>query len=324
MPALIRPVDELGFPIPTKFDDLPAGAGEPRRAKPSVFQRFGRWRWAILILVPLLLFGRQLVDFGRGLVANFQVHRAERDWLRGDVHRALDHVDQAVAWEPDAERKADVIFFRAELHDELGDLDAAMGDYNQVIALLTDGKPLLRPSVGVAEAHDRRAYLHERLGHHREALDDSKEALVCCPAGPPLERAKLLNDHAYMCALAQMELPSGEHDIEEAIQIAGNDPAYLDTRGYVRFRLAHYDAALDDMQMAIRIEEGQERSGQYDERDLRLLHRYLAVMYHHRGEIYEKLGDDEKNKDRAVFKQKAEIDFHRADQLGFDPKNGVF
>ncbi len=31
MPALIRPVDELGFPIPAKFDDPPAGAGEPRR-----------------------------------------------------------------------------------------------------------------------------------------------------------------------------------------------------------------------------------------------------------------------------------------------------
>ena len=30
MPALIRPVDELGFPIPAKFDDPPAGAGEPR------------------------------------------------------------------------------------------------------------------------------------------------------------------------------------------------------------------------------------------------------------------------------------------------------
>ncbi len=200
-----------------------------------------------------------------------------------------------------------------------------MSDYNEAIALLTDGRALPRASLALANAHDKRAYLHERLGHHREALEDSKEALVCCPAGPPpLERATLLNDHAYMCALTQMELPSGEHDAEEAIQIAGNEPAFLDTRGYVRFRLAHYDAALDDMQMAIRIEEGQEHSGQYDEYELRLLHRNLAVMYHHRGEIYEKLAEDEKNKDRAVFKKKAEIDFHRADQLGFDPKNGVF
>jgi tetratricopeptide (TPR) repeat protein len=321
MPAPVRPVDELGFPIPAKFDDPPAGAGEPRRAKPSVFQRLGRWRWVIVVLVPLLLFGREIVDFGRGLVANFLIHRADRDWQRGDFHRALDHFAAAAAWEPDVERRVIIIVdYRAEIHRKLGELDAAMGDYNQAIALLTDGKSLPRPSVGLAIAHDRRAYLHECLGHHREALDDSKEALVGCPVGPPQLRATMLNDHAYMCALTGMELQSGEHDIDEAIQIAGNDPAFLDTRAYVRFRLGQYDVALNDLQMAIRMEEGQRYGFQDDE----LLHRNLAVMYHHRGEVYEKLGQDEKNKDRADFKQKAEVDFHRAAQLGFDPKSGVF
>jgi tetratricopeptide (TPR) repeat protein len=320
MPAPIRPVDEFGFPIPAKFDDPPAGGGEPRRAKRTVFQRLGRWRWLVLILVPALLFGRQIVDFGRGLVANFQVQRAERDRDRGDFRRALDHVDQAIAWEPDVERRANVIMFRAEVHNDLNDLDRALGDYNEAIALLNEGKPLARPSLNLAQAHTLRATLHERLGHHREALDDSKEALVCCPAGATLERAELLNAHAYMCALTNMELQLGAQEIEEALRVRGPDAALIDTRGYLRFRLGQYDAALADLQLAIRGEEEQRYSAQFEER----YRTNLAVMYHHRGEIYQKLAEDEKNKDRADFKRKAEADLRHADQFGFDPKSGVF
>ncbi len=320
MPAPIRPVDELGFPIPAKFDDPPAGAGEPRRAKPSVFQRLGRWRWVILVLVPLLLFGRQIIDFGRGLVANIQIQRAENDLFRRDFRRALDHANQAAAWEPDAERRADVIAeLRAAAHIELDDLDGAMSDYNEAIALLNDGKPLARPSLGLAQAYFGRANLHFRLGHQREALDDSKQSRICCPAGPPHVRADVLNGHAYMCALTGLELQSGEQDIDEALMLVGQKPELLDTRAYVRFKLGQCDAALEDMQRAIRMEEGQ-HYGQDDE----FLRRILAVMYHHRGEIYQKLAEDEKNKDRAEFKTKAEVDLHRAEQLGFDPKNGVF
>jgi tetratricopeptide (TPR) repeat protein len=320
MPAPIRPVDELGFPIPAKFDDPPPGDGEPRRAKRSVFQRLGPWRW-LLLLIPPLLFGRQLIDFGRGLVANFQVQRAEHDLDRGDFRRALGHINQAIAWEPNDERRASVIIqYRAELHSGLGELDAAMGDYNQAIALLTDGKPLPRASLTLAEAHYLRALLHERLGHHREAVDDSKEALASCPTGSPKGRADYLNGHAYMCAVTGMDLQTADQEIAEALQIVGNDPALLDTRAYIRFRLGRLDTALEDMQMAIGMLEGRHYSFASDER----LRRALAVMYHHRGEIYQKLAEDEKNKERADFKQKGEVDFHRAEQFGFDPKNGVF
>ena len=37
-------------------------------------------------------------------------------------------------------------------------------------------------------------------------------------------------------------------------------------------------------------------------------------MYHHRGEIYQKLGQSEK----------AETDIRRAENLGYDPAHGVF
>jgi tetratricopeptide (TPR) repeat protein len=321
MPAPIRPVDEFGFPIPAKFDDPPAGGGEPRRAKRSVFQRLGRWRWLLLILIPALLFGRQIIDFGRGLVANFQVQRAEHDRERGDFRRALDHVDQAIAWEPDVERRAQmIILYRAQVHNDLNDLDRALGDYNEAIALLSEGKPLARPSLSLAQAHSLRATLHERLGHHREALDDSKEALVCCPVGATLERAGLLNGHAYMCAMTNTELQLGAQEIEEALRVRGPDAALIDTRGYLRFRLGQYDAALADLQLAIRGEEEQRYSAQFEEQ----YRENLAVMYHHRGEIYQKLAEDEKNKDRAEFKRKAEADLRQADQFGFNPKNGVF
>jgi len=40
----------------------------------------------------------------------------------------------------------------------------------------------------------------------------------------------------------------------------------------------------------------------------------LGVMYHHRGEIYQTLGE----------KDKADIDIRRGENLGYDPAHGVF
>jgi hypothetical protein len=59
-------------------------------------------------------------------------------------------------------------------------------------------------------------------------------------------------------------------------------------------------------------------AGLADDRQYRaLLREYdhdLAVMYHHRGEVYEKLKDT----------THAEADLHRSLELGFDPAKGVY
>ena len=106
MPAPIRRVDELGFPIPAKFEDFQTGDPEPRPPRRSIFKRLGRWRWLILLLLPALLFGPQAVDFVRGIVANIQLDRAEQDVRQRNFPRAVFHASRAIAWEPDPQRRS--------------------------------------------------------------------------------------------------------------------------------------------------------------------------------------------------------------------------
>src|SRR5438067_10842060 len=128
MPAPMRRVDELGFPIPSKFEDFRNGSEEPRPPRRSVFQRLGRWRWLVLLLGPALLFGPQLIDFGRGVVANIQIDRAVRNYDRRDFNRALYHASRAIAWEPNPSRRGSVLHLRALIHEALHHPDEGLRD----------------------------------------------------------------------------------------------------------------------------------------------------------------------------------------------------
>src|SRR5215472_15172450 len=140
MPAPIRRVDELGFPIPPKFEDFQTGDSEPRAPRRSILKHFGPWRWLILLLVPALLFGPQAVDFVRGIVANIQLERAERDFRHKDFPKAVFHASRAIAWEPDPQRRASALNFRALLHEKLKHLDDSLNDYNEAIAIISQDK----------------------------------------------------------------------------------------------------------------------------------------------------------------------------------------
>jgi prefoldin subunit 5 len=119
----------------------------------------------------------------------------------------------------------------------------------------------------------------------------------------------------------------------------GENCEYLDTRAYLHFRLGKYDVALQEMQAAIRMMDQQRMGLQLDwnpefirgrpvdeyalAREKKVIEQNLAVMYHHRGEIYQKLAETHKDQDAASFKKNSDADFQRAAEYGFDPKNGV-
>ena len=342
MPAPIRRVDELGFPLPTKFEPFVSGGDdEPNRPRHSIFRRLGKWRWLFLVLVLALLFGRQAIDFGREMVANVQFQRAQEAFNVGNHRRALEHLDRAIAWEPYPERRAHAFLLRAEIHADLQDVSKSIGDCDQAIAILTDGKIVRTPSLELATAYHQRAWLNERLERRRDALADCEAAMEYCPPKSPAVRANLLNTRAYLRALSGTELEAGLTDIDEAIRMIGEDiPEYADTRAYLEFRLGRYDAALQELHLAIRAEE--ERRMQFRmemdpqivdlspegralrRNDSKAMDHDLAVMYHHRGEVYRKLGQDAKNKNSLFDQRRAEADLQRATQLGFNPKLGVF
>jgi tetratricopeptide (TPR) repeat protein len=124
-----------------------------------------------------------------------------------------------------------------------------------------------------------------------------------------------------------MELQEGLTDIETALKSEGNrdNAEFLDTRGYLLYLLDRNEEALKDLDRALKLSEqarnafifqqnpfgrrGPIRSrAEQEEND-----HSLAVMYHHRGLIHEKLG----------HKEQAEEDLQHGKDLGYAPEKGV-
>ena len=101
-----------------------------------------------------------------------------------------------------------------------------------------------------------------------------------------------------------------------------NNAEFLDTRGYILHLLDRNDKALKDLSRAIAMMQRTKLMVQMKlqflaptegNEQLRETDRNLAVMYHHRGLVNEKLGN---NKDAAE-------DLSKANRLGYDPTQGV-
>jgi tetratricopeptide (TPR) repeat protein len=108
---------------------------------------------------------------------------------------------------------------------------------------------------------------------------------------------------AYAKAIGNVDLESALQEINEALN-SDKNAAYLDTRGFIYYRMGKYDLALNDLDPAVKEVEG----------DLHLLHAHadlerraapdirvyeiqfrkdnepVAVMRYHRALVHEKLG----------------------------------
>ncbi|MGH7140542.1 MAG: hypothetical protein ACREHD_32815, partial [Pirellulales bacterium] len=183
-----------------------------------------------------------------------------------------------------------------------------------------------------------RSQVYQRLDRHREAIDDLTKAIHLSPSREPMPR----NNRAYARALANVELDEALVDVQQALDVVEQqladapqrslDPesdlaeikahkgAYLDTRGYIYFLQDNYEPALADLDEAIELSNSsQERmiSAVPPSRRAAVQKQFnheLAVMYHHRGQIYEKLG-------RTA---EAKSDLDHGDDLGYNPAAGVF
>lgn len=121
-----------------------------------------------------------------------------------------------------------------------------------------------------------------------------------------------LNDRAYNRALARIDLEEAYRDIEAAIGMAGNIPAYLDTRGYLHYLLGRPNEALVDINRAIG------DPNEFDEN-----RSALGEVYFHRGLIYQVLGNPAKAKKDFDLAQKLEfeIDGYPPPVIPYQPKS---
>ena len=302
-----RRYDQYGFPIPVTFeDDAPAPpnslSARRRRALRALFALSALGVLGILVLQTPL---RQQAS---KLVSGWLLDRAMNKYAADDLPGALVDLDRAVAWSPDSPA---VFALRAEVRLASNDLSGSLADCNKLISL----------SPHFARGYLRRAHVYQRLERHQEAIDDATHGVEL--SGP--WDAEPLNSRAYIRALAGLELEEGLADVEKALRLHENEPAFLDTRGYLLYLLGRYPPALADMDQAI---DQCEKRKSADEKIiarqrvphsevalyLRQAKENLAVMHHHRGLIHEKLGNSEK----------AQADLRLGEELGYNPATGVY
>ncbi len=311
MPAPQGNYDQHGFPIPQRFDDQPLPP--PPRSTVDVRRRRLRWIFTPVLIAAIfmLLWRSSLSDFGRQAMSEHYLHRARESYFNDDLQQSLTYLNRAIEWHADA---INARLLRISVEKRLNQIDAAIADLTK---LLSNRK---LPSDILAQFYMERGFLYQRANRPQEALDDMNQAFELKPA----KSASYANGRAYLRALLNVELEEALADIQLAFKWDGQplgketNAAFIDTRGYIYFRMEKYPEALADFNQAIKLMEQQlaaedsvdtlppsaQRRRKFELQELRLA---LGETYHHRGEAY------------AAQKKtaQAEADFATAKQFGF-------
>ena len=283
-------------------------AGSPRSG-----QAFRRWTVVLLTVGAIAaVYYRPLLRNIRRTVASYHADSASESLRAGDTSAALEAVDQALGWLP---KDAALIYLRAQIHAKNKNWAASLADYSQV----TDH---LAPNFAVA--YLKRAEVHQRQANFHEAIKDLDRAVALSPSDSP----EVLNHRAYVCAQAGEDLQQALADIQRAMRLfeqqaqdlGRNIPmpaAFIDTLGYIRFRLGEHEAALEDIEKALRTLSVR-RSAELERLtklrqsvgpQMRQFDEMQGEILYHRGEVLEALGDAER----------AAEDFELAAELGYRP-----
>jgi tetratricopeptide (TPR) repeat protein len=164
------------------------------------------------------------------------------DWrvlqARGSIYLHLKRYNEALA---DAESvlrlKPDAAYariLRGRAHALQGDLDAALSDANAAIALRPDG----------AEGYFVRAIVYDDMEKYSLAIADWDKTIALHPA------PELYNDRCFDRARLNSDLAAAFTDCAKALE-PGPVAKYLDSRGFVYFRLGDYKAAIADYDAAL-------------------------------------------------------------------------
>jgi tetratricopeptide (TPR) repeat protein len=316
-------LDKNGFPIPPDFDA--AGVERPDQRRDDGFPKTidgpdgGRKSYGLLKLLVVvgvlaaLWFHFDLGKMTRNVAAQYHGQQAANLVHRKELDGALSQVEQALAWNPASpELQLKLLLLRADIQFRKQNYAASLADLDQVLAI----KP------NDADAQRFRVGLLHRTQRHREAAAAATEMLERKIGN----REENLNTRAYARAVGDFELEEALVDVDEALRERPENASWVDTRGYVLYRLGRNQEALEELERAIALTEkerqeledrgrkavGEVKAG-FDQRHAQI-DESLAVMYYHRGEVHEKLGHaDLAKKDKFI-----------GVKLGYAPESGVY
>jgi tetratricopeptide (TPR) repeat protein len=247
---------------------------------------------------------------GPAEVARWYQAAAMERWMAGEKQVALARLENALRWAPN---QADAFVCRGDWRLEDQEFQKALDDYNSALACDPTHIPALLS----------RSQAFQHIGLHQDAIRDWKKLADLARSAPGHQRAVLLNGLAYARALGNVELKEALENIIQAINLAGEDAAMLDTRGYIHFRAGNIEAAQPDLDLAVagmeREVTQQEQQRDYVdrrefERKLKEIRKSLAVIRYHRALLFDTIGKT----------KEAESDRHRVRELGYTPAQNLF
>lgn len=267
---------------------------------------------AALVLVPLVAW-----EWPREK-RRWQVARAVQAHVEGKRDEALTALDEILRDDP---TNVPVLLLRAEWQLEEGAGDRALQDVEDAYAVThsDDRRDLWMQFI--------RSQAYVAVGKYEDAARDADELVGATNVNTPAARGMYLNWAAYVRAIGNFDLEKGLQQVNEALKLtsAVNQMAPLDTRAFVYYRLGRHAEALTDLNLALRdVElelaawEKEYGPGSYRPADAdtstRRQFRNWAVIYYHRGLVYEALSEPDK----------AEADWKQVRDWGFEPTEELY
>lgn len=267
----------------------PAQKAEAHLEKSQILRRMRRWDDAIAEFDKAADYDGELRPSEKRLALLLAAGREED---------ALREVNQLLKTATSDRQKVALHLALAEVYQLSSNWNEAIREFDEAASL----KPDLRPSPQRLNL----LLLAQRTEEARQELADLEKAL----ASSWESQASIDNTVAYFSALLNQDLEKALQRAERALAASGNDPAVLDTRGYILHRLGRNEQAIDDLQRAVG--ELEPSSAALKPGDPRA--KNFAVIVYHRSLILEALGKS----------SEAEQDRKRVRELGFEPDQHLF
>ncbi|UCB47428.1 MAG: tetratricopeptide repeat protein [Spirochaetota bacterium] len=223
----------------------------------------------------------------------------ENRYLLGDIYYALRDLDNAVSeyeyFADKAEEKGDVYLKLGILNDEMGNHEAAIGYFLHAIELSPESdqlyyylgleyriieeyenavgafKKAIELNEGSADYYFNLGVSYERMGIIPEAIMHLDRSIELDDTNPVA-----LNYLGYLLADEGLRLDEAKELIHKALDADPTNGAYLDSMGWVYYRLSDYEKAREYLEQAI----------QY--LDVSIEENYL--IYDHLGDVYYVIG----------------------------------
>jgi tetratricopeptide (TPR) repeat protein len=237
----------------------------------------------------------------------------------GEWQLAVERLEEAIRW---GGLRPEYAILRAKLYWHLGDRQSALTELDRAVQAATPEK--------LISVYMQRAELHLKMHERAAAVQDWQQIYDLVQGGhvPTTIPAHVVyNALAYMRALANQDLEQALEKVNLALAQEADNAAYLDTRGFIYYRLGKYSKALEDLDRAVELARQQWQSNR--RRLINLKRQYIDVR-----PIDELLQENDRNYavilyHRALVQDlfdadKAEQDFAEIRRLGFPVSADLF